>query len=60
MAQLVLAVASVIIIFIIINCHLSPFFFGLLRAAHMAYGSSQAQGQIEAASLHHSHSHVGS
>ena len=34
------------------------FFFGLFRATLMAYGGSQARGQIGAAvaSLHHSHS----
>ena len=34
----------------------------LFRAAPMAYGSSQPRGQIggTVASLHHSHSHVGS
>ena len=38
------------------------FFFGLLRAVSMAYGSSQAWGQIgaAAASLHHNLSNVGS
>ena len=40
------------------------FFFGLLskRAAQVAYGGSQARGQIRAvaASLHHSHSNAGS
>ena len=36
------------------------FFFGLLRAAPTAYGSSQAKGQIGAAvaGLHHSHSNA--
>ena len=29
------------------------FFFLLLRAAHMAYGSSQARGQIEAIAAGH-------
>ena len=42
-----------------------PFFFLLLllfRAVPVAYGSSQARGQIRAtaACLHHSHSHAGS
>ena len=34
--------------------------FAFLRAAHTAYGSSQARGQIgaEAAGLHHSHSNA--
>ena len=38
------------------------FFFCLLRAASVAYGGSQARGQIRAiaASLHHSHSNTGS
>ena len=45
--------------------HLSfflSFFFFFLRAAPVAYGSSQARGRIGAvaASLHHSHSNVGS
>ena len=37
-------------------------FFFFLRAAPMAYGDSQARGQVGAvaASLHHSHSNVGS
>ena len=37
-------------------------FFGLFRAALVAYGSSQARGPVEAvaAGLHHSHSHAGS
>ena len=36
------------------------FFFGLSRAAPMAYGGSQARGQIiaVAAGLHHSHSNA--
>ena len=36
--------------------------FGLFRAAPMAYGGSQAKGQIGAAAagLHHSHSNAGS
>ena len=40
----------------------TTFFFGLFRATAKAYGSSQAGGPIgaAAASLHHSHSHVGS
>ena len=38
------------------------FFFLLFRAAPVAYGSSQAKGQIEAtaAGLHHSRNNVGS
>ena len=38
------------------------FFFNLFRATPIAYGSSQARGQIRAvaASLHHSHSNAGS
>ena len=38
------------------------FFFGLFSAAPMAYGSSQARGQIGAttADLHYSHSNAGS
>ena len=38
------------------------FFFLLLMATPMAYGISQATGQLEAAaaSLHHIHSHTGS
>ena len=38
------------------------FIFYVFRAAPMAYGSSQARGQIRvvAASLYHSHSNVGS
>ena len=38
------------------------FFFGLFRATPMAYGNSQAWGQIgtAAASLHHSHNKEGS
>ena len=38
------------------------FLFAFFRAIPMAYGSSQARGRIEAiaASLHHSHSNVGS
>ena len=38
------------------------FFFCLFRAVPVAYGSSQARGQIRAvaASLHHSHSNTGS
>ena len=38
------------------------FFFCLFRAATMAYGSSQARGQIRATAggLHHSHSNTGS
>ena len=38
------------------------FFFGLFRATPMAYGSSQVRGRIGAvaASLHHSHSNIGS
>ena len=47
-----------------LSCLLFFFFFisGLFRAAPMAYGNSQARGQIGAvaAGLHHSHSHVGS
>ena len=37
-------------------------FFHLFRAESMAYGSSQARGQIRAvvASLHHNHSNTGS
>ena len=36
--------------------------FFVFRAVHMAYGGSQARGQIinMAASLHHSHSNMGS
>ena len=39
-----------------------PFFFGLFKAAPMAYLGSQAGGQIRAAAagLHHSHRNVGS
>ena len=38
------------------------FFFGIFRAVPIAYGSSQARGQIgaTAAGLHHSHSNAGS
>ena len=38
------------------------FFFELFRGEPLAYGSSQARGQIGAlaVSLHHSHSNVGS
>ena len=38
------------------------FDFSLFRATHVAYGSSQAMGQIRAvaAGLHHSHSNAGS
>ena len=38
------------------------FFFLLFRATHVAYGRSQARGQIRAAaaSLRHSHSNAGS
>ena len=38
------------------------FFFGLFGATPMAYGNSQARGQIGAvaAGLHHSHSNAGS
>ena len=48
-----------------LSSSLSPFFFFffcLFRAAPVAYGSSQARGQIgaAAASLHHSHSNEGS
>ena len=43
----------------VLNTHAS-FFFPLLRAAHVAYGSSQARGRsgAAAASPHHSHSHT--
>ena len=42
--------------------HSYNFFFLLFGATPEAYGSSQARGQIVAASpgLHHSHSHKGS
>ena len=42
--------------------HTTFFFSGLFRATAKAYGSSQAGGPVgaAAASLHHSHSHVGS
>jgi len=38
------------------------FFFCIFRSAPAAYGGSQARGQIGAtdASLHHSHSNIGS
>ena len=36
------------------------FFFFFLRATPAAYRASQARGQIEVASLHHSHSNIGS
>ena len=38
------------------------FFFGLFMATGVAYGRSQARGQIRVppAGLHHSHSNVGS
>ena len=41
---------------------LSFFFVCLFRAASLAYGGSQTRGQIgaAAASLHHSHSNMGS
>ena len=34
------------------------FFFGLFRAASMAYGISQAMGGIRAITANHSHSHA--
>ena len=44
------------------KCDLHQFFFFLNRAAPQAYGSSQVMDQIGAmaASLHHSHSNLGS
>ena len=46
----------------IVGYYFFIFLFLLFRAAPMAYGSSQARGQIEAtaACLHHSHSNSGS
>ena len=43
------------------KCLVSFFFFGLFRVAAMAYGGSQASGQMGAvgAGLRHSHSNVG-
>ena len=45
----------------LLQISLLSFFFGLFRAAPMAYGGSQARGQIGAvaASLHQSHSTMG-
>ena len=46
----------------VLFCFSFFFLFGLFKAAPAAYGSSQARGQIGAiaASLHYSHSNMGS
>ena len=46
----------------ILKIAISPSFFVFSRAAHTAYGGSQARGQIGAvaAGLYHSHSNAGS
>ena len=56
---------DILILYVLLFIHLflsANFFFGLFRAAPMAYGSSQARFLIRAvlASLGHSHSNTGS